>query len=138
MDKASMFLENVGCKVYIPVQYDQRENKPKRKFLFPGYVFIYFKKKVDYDRLNSTPYTLNLVRHKSKLVEIPDDQMDRMINHLDSIYATSNFSDKKIGDTIKIQYGILEGAEGTVIDIRNNKIYIQSEVAQSTIEIALI
>lgn len=133
-----MCLENIGCKVYIPVQYDQRGNKPKRKFLLPGYVFIYFENMVNYDRLNSTPYTLNLVRHKSKLVEIPDDQMDKMINHLDSVYATSNFSKNKIGDTIEIEHGILEGIEGTVIDIRNNKIYLQSEVSQSTIEIGLI
>lgn len=108
INKALKFLENVGLSIYIPEQYNYQGLKPKKKFLLSNYIFTYFKEKVNYNLLYSSLYNLNPPKYKAKLVVIPDDQMDGMINYLESVYATSNFSDKKIGDTIEIGYGVLK------------------------------
>ena len=134
--KANDYFNRLEVKNYIPVRRSiTTQNKIKITPLFPGYVFIKLPFKLDYDLINLNPYTTDVIRKNSTPIVIPDDQMDIMIKHVDSIYNNNDFKTYNSGDHISIEYGTLEGLKGQVIEVKNNKIYIQIDGLSAKVSI---
>jgi transcription antitermination factor NusG len=130
------FYNSIGVKCYVPL-YNEKLSKGqlKRKPLLNGYIFVHFQNKIDYNLVNQNPFTKDIVVYNSKPIVIPLSQMQIMINHVESIYNDSHFSDFSKGDSIIVNHGKLQGLSGTVIEIRNNKIYLNIESLSAKLEI---
>jgi len=133
---AKDFYDFLGIENYLPTALiSNKEKKLKPKVLLPGYVFINFKNKIDYNIINSNPFTSDVIRKNNAPIVIPDDQMQSMIDHVESNYNKNDFSSQHIGDTIEISHGALEGLSGKIIEIKNNKIYLQIDALKAKVEI---
>ena len=133
---AKDFYDFLGLKSYVPtIVLTNKKNIAKRRVLLPGYVFINFKNKIDYNIINSNPFTSDVIKKNNAPIVIPDDQMQSMIDHVESNYNKNDFSSQHIGDTIEISHGALEGLSGKIIEIKNNKIYLQIDALKAKVEI---
>ena len=133
---AKEFYDSLEFKNYVPtILLSNKKNKAKRRVLLPGYVFINFKNKIDYNIINSNPFTSDVIKKNNAPIVIPDDQMQSMIDHVESNYNKNDFSSQHIGDTIEISHGALEGLSGKIIEIKNNKIYLQIDALKAKVEI---
>ena len=133
--KASDYFSLLGIECYVPCKTDISKRGSKRIPLLNGYVFISFKEKIDYDLVNLNPYSTNIITRSGQPVLIPEEQMRLMIDHIESIYRQKDFKARNVGDIIKINTGSLTGLKGQIIEIRNNKIYLQIESLSAQVEI---
>ena len=130
------FYNTIGVECYVPFfKVKLSTSKECRKPFLSGYIFVQFQNKINYDLVNLNPYTKDVVIINSKPIEIPQSQMQIMINHVESIYNNDHFSNVAKGDLIKVNHGKLQGVTGTVIEIRNNKIYLNIELLSAKLEI---
>jgi len=133
---AKDFYDFLGVENYVPTALISNKGKKlKPKVLLPGYVFINFKNYIDYNIINSNPFTTDVIRTSILPLVIPDNQMQAMIDHVESNYNKSDFTSHHIGDSIQISHGALEGLNGNIIEIKNNKIYLQIDSLQAKVEI---
>tara|TARA_B100001093_G_scaffold519017_1_gene606026 strand:+ start:1368 stop:1823 length:456 start_codon:yes stop_codon:yes gene_type:complete len=133
--KAFDYFNIIGVKCYIPHQITIEKRRKKLIPLLNGYVFISFNDKIDYDLVNLNPYSTNVITKNGKPILIPEEQMRLMINHLESRYNSNDFKSHTVGDLIEINSGSLNGLSGQIIEIRNNKIYLQIESLSAKIEV---
>ena len=130
------FYNSIDVECYVPFFKVNISNlKDSRKPLLSGYIFVRFQNNINYDLVNLNPFTKDVVVVNSKPIEIPQSQMQIMINHVESIYNNDHFSNVTKGDLIKVNHGKLQGVSGTVIEIRNNKIYLNIESLSAKLEI---
>ena len=61
--------------------------------------------------------------------------MELMITHVESLYNKNDFNAYSRGDIITINHGSLKGVNGKVIELRNNKIYLQIDSLSAQVEI---
>ena len=133
--KAYDYFNHLGINCYVPCQIIKRKKITKRIPLLNGYVFISFYNTIDYNLVNINPYSTNIIRKNGQPILIPEQQMRLMINHIESIYRQKDFKARNVGDIIKINTGSLTGLKGQIIEIRNNKIYLQIESLSAKVEI---
>ena len=130
------FYNSIGVECYVPFfKVKLTEQKESRKPFLSGYIFVQFQNKINYDLVNLNPFTKDVVVINSKPIEIPQSQMQIMINHVESIYNNDHFANVSKGDLIKVNHGKLQGVSGTVVEIRNNKIYLNIESLSAKLEI---
>lgn len=133
---AHEFYQLNSLKSYIPTKRVKLENgRSKINLLLKGFVFLYFKDGINYNLINQNPYTSDVIRYNSKPIEIPELQMETMINHVESVYGDKHFSNLKKGDYIIVNHGILQGVKGKIIEICKNKIYLNINSLSATMEI---
>jgi len=133
---AKNYYDFLGVENYVPTAlFTNKKNKIITKVLLPGYVFIFFKKNIDYNIINSNPFTSDVIRRSNVPLVIPDDQMQLMIDHVESNYNKNDFSSHQVGDSIQISHGALVGLSGDIIEIKNNKIYLQIDSLKAKVEI---
>lgn len=133
---AKDYFDLLELENYVPTTlFTNKKNKVSCKVLLPGYVFINFKKNIDYNVINSNPFTSDVIRRGNSPLVIPDDQMQSMIDHVESNYNKNDFSSHQVGDSIQISHGALEGLSGDIIEIKNNKIYLQIDSLKAKVEI---
>ena len=130
------FYNSIGVECYVPLHNEKLlKGKLKRKPLLNGYIFVQFQNKIDYYLINQNPYTGDVFRYNSKPIEIPESQMENMINHVESVYDDKHFSNLNEGDYMTVNHGFLQGASGQVIEIRKNKIYLNIKSLSAKVEI---
>ena len=130
------FYNSIGVVCYVPVsKVTLSATKEIRKPFLSGYIFVQFQSKINYDLVNLNPYTNDVIVVNSKPIEIPQSQMQIMINHVESIYNNDHFANLSKGDLFKVNHGKLQGVSGTVVEIRNNKIYLNIESLSAKLEI---
>ena len=130
------FYKSIGVECYVPFSKVRLSTgKDSRKPFLSGYIFVQFQNKINYNLVNLNPFTKDVVVINSKPVEIPPLQMQIMINHVESIYTNDHFSNVTKGDLIIVNHGKLQGVSGTVIEIRNNKIFLNIESLSAKLEI---
>ena len=100
-----------------------------------GYVFISFNETIDYDLVNLNPYSTSIITKNGQPILIPEEQMRLMIDHIESRYSHKDLKSRNVGDFIEINTGSLNGLTGQIIEIRNNKIYLQIESLSAQVEI---
>ena len=132
---AKDYYDLLGVDNYVPTAIILKKGKKTPKVLLPGYVFISFKNNIDYNIINSNPFTSDVIRKSNVPLVIPDNQMQVMIDHVESNYNKNDFTSHQIGDSIQISHGTLEGISGNIIEIKNNKIYLQIDSLQAKVEI---
>jgi len=133
---AMEFFRSIDVECYVPL-HEEKSSKGQLKIkpLLNGYIFVQFKNTIDYNLVNQNPFTKDVVVYNSKPIIIPESQMQIMINHVGSIYNDEHFSNVSKGDSIIVNHGKLQGVRGTVIEIRNNKIYLNIESLSAKLEI---
>ena len=137
--QAMDFYNSIDVECYAPCHNVKTSNKKvKLSPLLPGYVFVKFQNKIDYNLVNLNPFTKDVVVYNYKPIAIVHSQMQRMINHVESIYNTNHFSNLSKGDLITVNHGKLEGVTGTIIEIRNNKIYLNIDSLPARVVISCI
>tara|TARA_B100001093_G_scaffold444071_1_gene446814 strand:+ start:772 stop:1227 length:456 start_codon:yes stop_codon:yes gene_type:complete len=130
------FYNSIGVVCYVPFyKVNLSATKEIRKPFLSGYIFVQFQNKINYDLVNLNPYTKDVIVVNSKPIEIPQSQMQIMINHVESIYNNDHFANVSKGDLFKVNHGKLQGVIGKVVEIRNNKIYLNIESLSAKLEI---
>jgi len=133
---AKHFFDVLDVKSYVPcTQIKNKDNTFKKTPVLTGYVFVYFLNKIDFDIINQNPFTKDVIRRNSVPLVIPDAQMELMITHVESLYNKNDFNAYSRGDIITINHGSLKGVNGRVIELRNNKIYLQIDSLSAQVEI---
>ena len=137
--QAMDFYNSIDVESYAPCYKVKTSNKKvKINPLLPGYVFVKFQNNIDYNLVNLNPFTKNVVVYNNKPIAIIQSQMQRMINHVESIYDINHFYNTSKGDLITINHGKLEGVTGTIIEIRNNKIYLNIDSIPGRVVISCV
>ena len=133
--KAYDYFSLLGIECYVPCKTNISKRGNKRIPLLNGYVFISFNKTIDYDLVNLNPYSTSIITKNGQPILIPEEQMRLMIDHIESRYSHKDFKSRNVGDFIEINTGSLNGLMGQIIEIRNNKIYLQIESLSAQVEI---
>lgn len=111
-----------GIEAYLPVKKTLRKWSDRKKWieapLFPSYVFVRINK-WEAAKTITTPGVVNFVRFSGEPAAIPDKQIRMVKTIIASGHSYYVELEKPIlGEKIIIEYGILKGIEGHIVEIR--------------------
>lgn len=114
------------CKInsYVPQYVELRQWSDRiKKTRIPaisGYVFFELKS-LNYDILNSNPFTRNIVKSLGNPVKIKDEEIAFLKNALKKHSLDTTF---QYGDSVKIENGPFKNKRGSVDDVNENYITV--------------
>lgn len=136
--KAEETFKRQGIDAYVPYvkKHDTKSNKLIKKPAISSYVFFSLSK-FSYSVVNDNPFVGDVIKNHDGVVIVSNEEIQAMRKHLSSHYATSDFSQVAIGDTIELSHGIFSGKQGEVVVIEKNRIIINLKSIAMRLSIAL-
>lgn len=135
--KAKLFFDTLDVESFIPCYGILSNQINSGRPIITGYVFVRFYQVLNYTLINQNPFTSDVLKNGITPIEIPDQQMELMINHIKSLYKKKDFHKYLPGDIIEISHGVFTGVKGKVIEIKKNKIYLYLNASLSKLSLAL-
>lgn len=142
--RAQEFYSKMGITSYVPAfseerQWSDRLKKVKRPAI-SGYVFIMLDK-LNYEVINSNPFTRSVVKNDGAAVEIQNKEIEVLKTALDKGLLTK--ADFACGDLVYIQNGPFKNKKGMVeliekntIVLLLNKVKVKLSLAKSRLSLA--
>ncbi|MEE3034586.1 MAG: transcription termination/antitermination NusG family protein [Bacteroidota bacterium] len=142
--RAQEFYSKMGITSYVPAfseerQWSDRLKKVKRPAI-SGYVFILLDK-LNYEVINSNPFTRSVVKNDGAAVEIQNKEIEVLKTALDKGLVTK--ADFACGDLVYIQNGPFKNKKGMVeliekntIVLLLNKVKVKLSLAKSRLSLA--
>lgn len=142
--RAQEFYSKMGITSYVPAfseerQWSDRLKKVKRPAI-SGYVFILLDK-LNYEVINSNPFTRSVVKNDGAAVEIQNKEIEVLKTALDKGLLTK--ADFACGDLVYIQNGPFKNKKGMVeliekntIVLLLNKVKVKLSLAKSRLSLA--
>ena len=142
--RAQEFYSKMGITSYVPAfseerQWSDRLKKVKRPAI-SGYVFILLDK-LNYEVINSNPFTRSVVKNDGAAVEIQNKEIEVLKTALDKGLVTK--ADFACGDLVYIQNGPFKNKKGMVeliekntIVLLLNKVKVKISLAKSRLSLA--
>ena len=142
--KAKDFYSKTGIVSYVPAFSEERQWSDRLKIVkrpaISGYVFIKLAK-LEYNLINSNPFTRNLVKNNGIAVEIENKEIDVLKSALEKGLTTK--ADFACGDLVYIQNGPFKNNKGLVeliekntIVLLLNKVKVKLSLAKSRLSLA--
>ena len=142
--RAQEFYSKMGITSYVPAfsekrQWSDRLKKVKRPAI-SGYVFIMLNK-LNYEVINSNPFTRSVVKNAGAAVEIQNKEIEVLKTALDKgLFTKADFA---CGDLVYIQNGPFKNKKGMVeliekntIVLLLNKVKVKLSLAKSRLSLA--
>ena len=136
---AKAYFDQLGVEAYVPYYLKRASNTAKavkKKPAISGYVFFSLEK-FNYAVVNTNPLVGDVLKNSQGIVKISQEEIDAMKNHLSSRYASDDFKNKAVGDTIELQHGVFSGKEGEIVVKEKNRLIINLKSIAMRLSIAL-
>ena len=87
--------------------------------------------------INKNPYTKSVLVRNQKALEIPDDEIEAMKEHIENRFFQKDFNEKREGSVIEIRKGFFKGMYARITEKRNNKIYLSLSALEMQVVLTL-
>lgn len=125
---------------YVPSYRTMIQNKRskyvKKLPLINSYLF-FRQEKIDFSMINKNPYTKSVLVRNQKALEIPDDEIEAMKEHIENRFFQKDFNEKREGSVIEIRKGFFKGMYARITEKRNNKIYLSLSALEMQVVLTL-
>lgn len=132
--KVDKLLSDINIQTYLPLVKRVKKWSDRKKVvhepLIPSYVFVYINKETDFSKIMSVYGTCGFIRFGRKFARVRDEELKNirilLAGDLKDVVSESTTSLLKVGETQRIQYGLLSGLECTILKINDvNKIQVR-------------
>jgi transcription antitermination factor NusG len=134
-------LRQKGLESFLPMYWTTRRWSDRVKRLqlplFPGYVFCRF----DFARrlpVLQTPGVRSVVSFGSEVVPIPDTDLERIQQMIDTGFPVEPLPYLQAGQRVRVNQGPLAGLEGTLSEVRNRwRVVVGLDLLQRSVAVQL-
>lgn len=139
--KAHKDLEEKSVESFLPLTKTIRQWSDRKKTifkpLFPSYIFVNIKSRLDFHKVLSMDAACSFLRFGSEYGRVSQREIDQikfLVGRDDITEIETNVELPKVGETKKITYGQLKGLDCKIIKAGNhNKIIVQIDSLKQSI-----